>query len=148
LEGNKGLGANEGRKGNVNARNKTPNIQTHSLTRTHARTDSFGDEKLPFIVLLGNKIDLNHMRAVKEVKARNYAVENEFLDMNVSAKSGDKVDVVFTQIAAALCGVIMQKAELDSETAIVTAAITNHQQHDEKVQHIDYTKQRSKCSIM
>ena len=105
---------------------------------------------MPFCVLLGNKTDLNHMRAVKEVKARNYAVENSFLDLNVSAKSGDKVDLVFTQIAAALCGVIMQKSELDSQTAIVTAAITNHHQHDEEVHGgavPEYTKKKASCIL-
>ena len=111
---------------------------------------SFGDEKLPFCVLLGNKTDLNHMRAVTEVKARNYAAENSFLDLNVSAKSGDKVDLVFTQIAAALCGVIMQKSELDSQTAVVTAAITNHQQHDDEVHGgavPEYTKKKAGCTL-
>lgn len=58
------------------------------------------ETELPLCVLLGNKIDLDHLRAVKESKSSRFAVENKFLSFRVSAKSGDKVKLSFTQVAA------------------------------------------------
>ena len=52
---------------------------------------SFGQAKLPLCILLGNKSDLEHIRAVKSNAIEKFALENEFIEMLVSAKTGDNV---------------------------------------------------------
>ena len=104
----------------------------------------------PLVVLMSNKTDLEHLRAVRVKQSRLFAAENSFQQASVSARSGDGVNLAFHQIAAALAGVALPKAEVESRTAVITAQITQHPQHDaavEKGELPDYTKTRSSCAI-
>jgi Ras-related protein Rab-28 len=104
----------------------------------------------PLVVLMSNKSDLEHLRAVRVKQSRIFADENSFMQAAVSAKSGDGVNLAFHQIAAALAGVSLPKAEVESHTAVITAQITQHMQHDVAVakgEVPDYTKSKSSCAI-
>ena len=50
-----------------------------------------GDEndQMPMLILLGNKIDLNNMQAVKQDTHRKFAIKNGLTPYYVSAKTGD-----------------------------------------------------------
>ena len=50
---------------------------------------TFVGRQLPYMVLLGNKVDLNHMQAVKQDHHNKFALKNNFTAYYVSAKSGD-----------------------------------------------------------
>lgn len=51
------------------------------------------------IGLAGNKSDLENKREVPTDEARNYAVTNKCIFYEMSAKSGENVNVIFQQIA-------------------------------------------------
>eukprot|EP01060_Flectonema_neradi_P037619 TRINITY_DN7622_c3_g1_i1.p1 TRINITY_DN7622_c3_g1~~TRINITY_DN7622_c3_g1_i1.p1 ORF type:complete len:256 (+),score=41.19 TRINITY_DN7622_c3_g1_i1:80-769(+) len=87
----------------------------------------FKDKKnVPYLALVGNKMDLNHLRAVKAEKHSFFAVENGMVPFYVSAKTGDKVNAAFTKIAADLSGIQLTKSELDVTDTVVQAPIVNH----------------------
>jgi Ras-related protein Rab-28 len=50
---------------------------------------TFAGKELPLMVLMGNKIDLNHMQAVKSEAHEKFAEENNLYSFYVSAKTGD-----------------------------------------------------------
>lgn len=50
---------------------------------------TFKGKDLPLLVLMGNKIDLNHMQAVKSEQHEKFAEENNLYSFYVSAKTGD-----------------------------------------------------------
>ena len=50
---------------------------------------TFVDKELPVMVLLGNKVDLNHMQAVKQDLHSNFAAASSMNQYYVSAKTGD-----------------------------------------------------------
>jgi len=111
---------------------------------------SFGSSKLPLIALVGNKSDLSHMRAVKDATAQRFAAENDMLKYNVSAKTGDNIDSSFHQIAAALSGSPLPRAELEAHDRALTAAITKYERHDEEVEGgrvPEYTGKKRNCTV-
>ena len=50
---------------------------------------TFEGRDLPLLVLLGNKVDLNHMQAVKQDMHLKFATDNSMNQYYVSAKTGD-----------------------------------------------------------
>ena len=50
---------------------------------------TFGDRDMPVMVLLGNKVDLNHMQAVKQDLHTKFAAKYKMSSYYVSAKTGD-----------------------------------------------------------
>ncbi|OQS03239.1 ras family GTPase [Thraustotheca clavata] len=108
---------------------------------------TFGDSKLPYIGLCGNKNDLNHLRTVKAAKHKQFADENEMKSYMLSAKTGDQVNSTFFQIAADLAGVIVTRPEVETITPIVKATIINHDQNDPEVNAPDMRRPDKKCSI-
>ena len=50
---------------------------------------TFEGRDLPLLVLLGNKVDLNHMQAVKQDLHSNFAAASSMNQYYVSAKTGD-----------------------------------------------------------
>ena len=69
---------------------------------------------MPLIVLLGNKVDLNHMQAVKQDLHLKFSTDNNMSQYYVSAKTGDQVNTVFLQTAANLAGVEITKPQYDA----------------------------------
>lgn len=89
-------------------------------------TGEFKEGKKPLMAIAGNKMDLPHLRQVKPEKHASFALDHQLTQFLVSAKTGDRVNGMFTKIAAELAGVQMSKAEVDIVEAKVTAAIVNH----------------------
>lgn len=92
---------------------------------TFVREEFRNSPKQPHISLVGNKIDITP-RQVKPEKHNAYATDHHLVPFFVSAKSGEKVNAMFTRIAAELTGVQLTKAELEVEEAKVTASIVQH----------------------
>ncbi|XP_063350438.1 ras-related protein Rab-28 isoform X4 [Pelmatolapia mariae] len=76
----------------------------------------------PVISLVGNKIDLEHMRTVKSDKHQRFCQENSLISQFVSAKTGD------SRLAAEILGVKLNKAELEQSQRVVKADIVNYSQ--------------------
>jgi len=86
---------------------------------------------MPYVALVGNKTDLNHMRAVKVEKHNQFAEENEMCSSFMSAKTGDSVSACFYRVAADLAGIVLTKPELEVASKIVKAEIINHPQDND-----------------
>ena len=65
------------------------------------------------MALMGNKIDLNHIQAVKPDEHTKFAEENGLYNFYVSAKTGDQVTACFYKIAADLSGVKVTKNDIE-----------------------------------
>ncbi|CAI5652735.1 unnamed protein product [Oreochromis niloticus] len=76
----------------------------------------------PVISLVGNKIDMEHMRTVKSDKHQRFCQENGLISQFVSAKTGD------SRLAAEILGVKLNKAELEQSQRVVKADIVNYSQ--------------------
>ncbi|KAK1199712.1 RAB28 protein, partial [Pygoscelis papua] len=85
-------------------------------------------ETQPLVALVGNKIDLEHMRTVKVDKHQRFCQENNFSSHFVSAKTGDSVFLCFQRIAADILGIKLNKAELEQSQRVVKADIVNYSQ--------------------
>ena len=65
------------------------------------------------MALMGNKIDLNHMQAVKSEQHDEFGKSNGLYSFYVSAKSGDQVTSCFYKLAADLAGVEVSKPMIE-----------------------------------
>ena len=54
---------------------------------------------------MGNKVDLNHMQAVKLDQHNEFAKDHDMKSYYVSAKTGDNLALAFLETAASLAGV-------------------------------------------
>eukprot|EP00794_Sanderia_malayensis_P005710 gene5710-6410_t len=70
-------------------------------------------KKLPYLALIGNKVDLEHMRIVKADKHTEFALENNLHSFFLSAKTGDQVEYCFQKIAADILGIKLSKSEVE-----------------------------------
>jgi len=110
---------------------------------------TFDDERMPYVALVGNKstqssnlehnkstlcltcvlavatADLNHLRAVKVAKHKQFTEENDLKSFFVSAKTGDQVNTTFRQVAADLAGIPLTKTDLDVEAPVLKATQTS-----------------------
>uniref|UniRef100_A0A8C1ML55 RAB28, member RAS oncogene family n=1 Tax=Cyprinus carpio TaxID=7962 RepID=A0A8C1ML55_CYPCA len=82
----------------------------------------------PAISLIGNKIDLEHMRTVKMEKHQRFCQENGLISQFVSAKTGDSVFLCFQRLAAEVLGIKLNKAEMEQSQHVVKADIVNYSQ--------------------
>lgn len=87
---------------------------------------SFEGRELPTMVLLGNKVDLNHMQAVKAEQHEKFSKARKMKHYFCSAKTGDQVNSVFYTVAADLSGVTLSKQTLDILQKKVRAEIIDH----------------------
>lgn len=90
---------------------------------------------------------MNHLRAVKAAKHKQFAEENDLKSFFVSAKTGDQVNATFRQVAADLAGIVLSKTDLEVETPVLKAQIVNHEQNDPDVKSPDMRTQPSKCIL-
>eukprot|EP00768_Dysnectes_brevis_P007545 gnl/Dysnectes_brevis/6410_a9921_387.p1 GENE.gnl/Dysnectes_brevis/6410_a9921_387~~gnl/Dysnectes_brevis/6410_a9921_387.p1 ORF type:complete len:250 (+),score=54.48 gnl/Dysnectes_brevis/6410_a9921_387:98-847(+) len=58
----------------------------------------------PILMLMGNKVDIAHLRAVRSVKHREMATRYGMRQSLVSARTGDAIHTTFTTLAAELLG--------------------------------------------
>lgn len=109
---------------------------------------TFESEQLPYVALCGNKIDLQHMRAVKADKHAQFADDHQLYSYFVSAKSGDHVQQAFYRIAADLAGIVLSKTDIDQKAKVVQAEIINHPQHDPNQEKLVLKEEKDKkCTI-
>ncbi|XP_051056162.1 ras-related protein Rab-28 isoform X3 [Phodopus roborovskii] len=92
------------------------------------KTVSEESETQPLVALVGNKIDLEHMRTVKPDKHLRFCQENGFSSHFVSAKTGDSVFLCFQKVAAEILGIKLNKAEIEQSQRVVKADIVNYNQ--------------------
>ncbi|GMI61916.1 hypothetical protein ScalyP_jg6066 [Parmales sp. scaly parma] len=152
MNSNGGNGRKDSRTGGAPpapAESKSVDSAPSTSTPTPTSTSN-SNPKGPLVVLLANKIDMLHMRQVDERKVQAFVNENNFLDLKVSAKSGDNVNAAFYEICATLAGILVPKSEMDCQSRPVKATITNHVQHDETVEGgevPEYKSTGSGCAI-
>ncbi|XP_057628168.1 ras-related protein Rab-28 isoform X1 [Chionomys nivalis] len=82
------------------------------------KTVSEESETQPLVALVGNKIDLEHMRTVKPDKHLRFCQENGFSSHFVSAKTGDSVFLCFQKVAAEILGIKLNKAEIEQSQSL------------------------------
>ncbi|KAM8848949.1 ras-related protein Rab-28 isoform X1 [Synchiropus splendidus] len=100
----------------------------------------------PVISLIGNKIDLEHMRTVKADKHQRFCQENGLISQFVSAKTGDSVYLCFQRIAAEILGVKLNKAEIEQSQRIVKAELVNYPQDEGPIRQ-ENAQQSKICSV-
>jgi len=108
---------------------------------------TFDGEQMPLVALCGNKIDLQHLRAVKADKHAGFAEEHGLYSYFVSAKTGDHVTQAFYRIAAELAGIQLTKAEIEEKAKVVQADIINHPQHDPNQEKLVLKEKKERCVI-
>ncbi|XP_053560111.1 ras-related protein Rab-28 isoform X2 [Bombina bombina] len=102
-------------------------------------------ETQPFVALVGNKIDLEHMRTVKADKHQRFCHENGLGSYYVSAKTGDSVFLCFQRVAAEILGIKLNKAEVEQSQHIVKAEVVKYPEEDNQ---LSSTHNQSKvCSV-
>jgi Ras-related protein Rab-28 len=123
----------------------TPSMS--GVTR-HSLGDTIVSAKLPLMVLMANKMDIAHQRAVKVNKHKEFKANNHVAaDFFVSAKNGDYVTPSFTRIAATLAGVALDHSDILKATKVIPAQIVNHQANDPEVEEKG-TNKKGKCTVM
>uniref|UniRef100_A0A8C2JWF8 Ras-related protein Rab-28 n=1 Tax=Cyprinus carpio TaxID=7962 RepID=A0A8C2JWF8_CYPCA len=99
----------------------------------------------PAISLIGNKIDLEHVRTVKMEKHQRFCQENGLISQFVSAKTGDSVFLCFQRLAAEIVGVKLNKAEMEQSQRIVKAELVDYPQDEGPIRQ--ETNQSKICSV-
>ncbi|XP_059371344.1 ras-related protein Rab-28 isoform X2 [Carassius carassius] len=99
----------------------------------------------PAISLIGNKIDLEHMRTVKMEKHQRFCQENGLISQFVSAKTGDSVFLCFQRLAAEILGIKLNKAEMEQSQRIVKAELVDYPQDEGPIRQ--ETNQSKICSL-
>ena len=107
-------------------------------------TKTFENKELPLMALMANKIDLNHMQAVKSEEHEHFVEENNLYSFYVSAKTGDQVNAWFYKIAADLSGVKISKNVIEVQQKVVTADILNYMQNEEDLKQAELEVQAAK----
>eukprot|EP00483_Globobulimina_turgida_P002512 UN02516 len=109
-------------------------------------------KKLPYIALVGNKYDLQHLRTVKVKRHKDMCNREKLESCYVSAKTGDGLHAMFYHITAEIAGIKLTKSELESEMKVIAANVINHQQNDPKQktfnQRLDDEKKKSDCVLL
>lgn len=83
-------------------------------------------QKLPALALIGNKIDLDHLRAVKADKHQKFATEHSMSSHFISARTDDQVSLCFQKVAAQVLGYKLTKQEIESQQTVVKAEIVKY----------------------
>ena len=115
-------------------------------------TRVFDKSPLPYIALVGNKMDLSHMRMIRPDLHQRFATDNSLASFFVSARMNDMVSAMFRRVAAELAGVALTQADIEaSSQSSITARITNYEQHDPSQKSLNLAKatqaNSSACTI-
>ena len=97
-------------------------------------TKTFEGKDMPLMALMGNKIDLNHMQAVKTEEHEQFAEENRLYNFYVSAKTGDQINAWFYKIAADLSGVKLSKDMIEAQQKVVNADIIEYMNNEAELE--------------
>ncbi|XP_029446711.1 ras-related protein Rab-28 isoform X1 [Rhinatrema bivittatum] len=101
----------------------------------------------PFVALVGNKTDLEHMRTVKADKHQRFCQENGLSSHFVSAKTGDSVFLCFQRVAADILGIKLNKAEMEQSQHIVRAELVKYPEEDKQSPLHSANSQSKVCSV-
>ena len=83
--------------------------------------------KLPQMHLVGNKIDLIHLRKVSEDMHERFIYENKLTGgFTMSAQSGDNVLKTFYKVAAESAGIKLSAYELAFQDKCLTASVVDY----------------------
>lgn len=105
-------------------------------------------EKMPHMALIGNKIDLEHMRTVKLDRHQRFAQDRGMSSHFVSAKTGDSVALCFQRIAAEILGIKLTKPDIEKHHKVVKAEIIQYNNDQAAAKHIPSTATKSTfCSL-
>lgn len=104
-------------------------------------------EEMPYLALIGNKTDLQHLRTVKQDKHNRFADDGGMYAYLLSSKQGDHVNSTFFRIAADLSGIVLTKSMLDTAAKVVQADIVDHPQHDPAQEKLVLNQKDGKCAI-
>jgi len=85
-------------------------------------------ERAPTFALVANKIDLEHLRAIKSDRHHKFAQEHGLLTYAVSAKTGEGVQLCLQKVAADLLGIRLSKQEQEQQHAVVRAEIVQYKE--------------------
>ncbi|CAF1173331.1 unnamed protein product [Rotaria sordida] len=80
----------------------------------------------PLFALVGNKSDLEHLRAVKAEKHHQFAKDHDMLAFFVSAKTGESIESLFRQVTANLMHIVLPKSDTDARS-VITATIVRQE---------------------
>ncbi|CAD7968847.1 unnamed protein product [Amoebophrya sp. A25] len=121
-----------------------------SLVREHCNKQ---EEEEPYVVLVGTKSDLNHLRAVKAVRHTQFCeMERMHGAYLVSSKMGDGVESMFHKVAADLCDIPLSAAQETALQKPVVAEIIDHPRNDPQHPVASAARgskgSKSKCAIM
>lgn len=82
--------------------------------------------KMPYVGLIGNKMDLTHIREVKYDRHVRFAQDNGLHPFLASAKTGDQVDLAFFKVAADLSGIALTMPEMEVQKRVVAATVVEY----------------------
>jgi len=102
------------------------NLQSfENLEDWYGTVNKYCASRKPLFALVGNKNDLEHLRAVKAEKHQRFAKERDMLSYFVSAKTGEEVENLFRQVSAHLMHIVLPKNDKDG--TIIQATITHQE---------------------
>lgn len=85
-----------------------------------------GTRKPPHLMIMGNKIDLSHMRQVSQLTHETFATGEGMASAFVCAKTGDAVAGAFRKIVTVLTGIQPSKSEDVMLTPVLRAGLVDH----------------------
>jgi len=104
-------------------------------------------QKPPALALVGNKIDLDHMRAVKNDRHQKFATENNMSSHFISARTDDQVSLCFQKVAAQVLGFKLTKQEVESQQTVVRAEIVKYSNLEPPRSAASNQQRSALCSI-
>lgn len=104
-------------------------------------------QKLPHMVLVGNKKDLEHLRTVRKEKYAEFAKEHSLNNFLLSAKSGDQVSYCFQKIAADILGIRLSKQEVEHTNRVIKADIVTYTEKEAPQRTTANQTRSSMCSL-
>ncbi|PAA64738.1 hypothetical protein BOX15_Mlig013761g3 [Macrostomum lignano] len=81
--------------------------------------------KNPHFALVGNKMDLEHLRTVKADRHEKLCQEKNLSSHFTSAKTGDSVNAMFMKVAAAILKITLRQNDIDQQKGVIKAEIGN-----------------------
>ncbi|ORC90907.1 putative small GTP-binding protein Rab28 [Trypanosoma theileri] len=105
----------------------------------------------PLMVLVGNKTDLPNRQVTNGMHERAASM-NHMEAFLISARSGERINALFTKIAARLCGVSVSQQELEMRDCVV-ANVESRPEERVSVFHATQEerkgrKEKDDCSVM
>ena len=84
--------------------------------------------KMPYLALIGNKKDLEHLRKVTKEHHADFQNKNDMTSFFLSAKSGDQVNFCFQKIACDILKIRLSKQDVEQSNQVVKAEIVKYKE--------------------